>query len=419
MPRVTSRENLREAAEHVIRNKGAPGIDGMTVEELLPYLDAHLDELVKKIKCGKYWPKPVRRKEIPKPGGGVRLLGIPTVIDRMVQQAIAQVLTPIFEPWFSDHSHGFRPGRSAHDAVREAKSYFDMGYTSVVDIDLAKFFDTLNHDILMRTLREKVYDLSLLRLIRRFLKSGVMIDGLCSPTEEGAPQGGPMSPLLSNIYLTKFDRVLEERGHKFVRYADDCNIYVKSRRAAHRVMESCTQFLEEKLKLKVNKDKSQVGSPSRLKFLGFAMWKIKGKTGIRIHEKSEKRFKDKVRQLTKRNRGHSVGFVCWELKKYLIGWLGYYGLASLKSKAALWDGWIRAKMRTYIWKQWKRLRTRYRNLRSFGLDHEQAWKWANTRKGYWRVAHSQILGTTMTNDYLKRRGLVSIAELYAKGGYMG
>jgi group II intron reverse transcriptase/maturase len=384
----------------------------MAVEELLPYLEKHGDELVGRIMNGKYWPKPLRRVEIPKPGGG-----IPTAIDRMIQQAIAQVLTPILEPIFSEYSFGFRPGRSAHDAVGKAKEYYDMGYEYVVDIDMAKFFDTLNHDMLIRMLREYVYDLTLIRLIRKFLKCGVvMMDGLCSPTVEGAPQGGPLSPLLSNLYLTKFDRVLEERGLKFVRYADDCNIYVKSSRAAERVMKSCTAFLEGKLKLKVNREKSKVGSPIKLKFLGFAMWKIGDKSGIRIHEKSERRFKDKVKMLTKRNRGYSPGYICFTLKKFLTGWLGYYRLASLKSKAKNWDGWIRRRIRAFIWKKWKLPKARYKNLRKLGIGKEEAWKWANTRKGYWRIARSQILQSTLTNTVLEGYGLVSISKMFELAG---
>jgi group II intron reverse transcriptase/maturase len=401
-----------KAAHHVIKNEGAPGIDGMTVEEILPFLAQHGDELVERIYNGRYWPKPVRRKEIPKPDGSVSILGIPTVIDRVIQQAIAQFLTPIFEPLFSDHSHGFRPGRSAHDAIREAKGYYDLGFEHVVDIDMAKYFDTVNHDILMRMLREQVDDIELLRLIRKFLKSGVMIGGLVSPTSDGVPQGGPLSPLLSNIYLNKFDKLLESRGHNFVRYADDCNIYVKSQRAAERVMKSATRFLEGELKLKVNQEKSQVGSPLKLKFLGFAMWKINGKTGIRIHEKSQKRFKDRVRQITKRNRGRSVTSICDELIRYIRGWMGYYKIASLASKLKKWDGWLRAKMRAYIWKQWKRVKSRYRNLKQLGMDHNTAYMWANTRKGYWRTAHSQVLSMTLTNRRLEELGVVNLSKLF-------
>jgi len=263
---ILDNDNLNTAYQRVKKNGGAAGVDGMTVDEMYPYLREHGRELVTSIRGGWYKPKPVRRVEIPKPDGGVRLLGVPTVIDRMIQQAILQVLQPIFEPTFSDNSYGFRPGRNAQQAIEKAKKYYDDGYTHVVDIDLAKYFDTVNHDILLEFVRREVKDMSVIRLIRKFLKSGVMANGLYSPTEEGTPQGGNLSPLLSNIYLTEFDRMLEDRGHKFVRYADDCNIYVKSSRAAERVMESCTKFLEGKLRLKVNQEKSQTGSPLKLNF---------------------------------------------------------------------------------------------------------------------------------------------------------
>lgn len=417
LQKVVAPHNMRSAAEQVVRNKGAPGIDGMAVDELLPYLKKHYHELVGRILNDGYRASPVRRVEIPKPDGGKRLLGIPTVIDRMVQQAIAQVLAPVFEPVFSDHSYGFRPGRSAHDAVRKAYGYYEEGYRHVVDIDMAKYFDTINHDKLMNMLREHVDDKGLCRLIFRFLRSGVMKDGICSPTPQGAPQGGPLSPILSNIYLTKFDRLLEGRGLRFVRYADDCNIYVKSPRAAERVMASCSRFLEGTLKLKVNREKSQVGSPLKLKFLGFALYDVRGKSGIRIHEKSEKRFRDKVRDITKRNRGRSVESIFRSLKKYVVGWMGYYRLAALTSKAEKLDGWIRMRMRMYIWKQWKLVRTRCRNLRALGIDRERAWMWANSRKGYCRIAHSQVLSRSLTNAYLVKLGFVSLTELYKKARF--
>jgi group II intron reverse transcriptase/maturase len=412
LDKVLAYSNMLEAAEHVIRNKGAPGVDGMTVDELLPYLETHYRELVGRILDKTYRPEPVRRVEIPKPDGGVRLLGIPAVIDRMVQQAVAQILVPMTEEIFSEHSYGFRPGRSAHDAIREAKGYFDEGYGHVVDIDLAKYFDSLNHDKLMSMLKEIVGDSRVRWLIFRFLKSGVMINGLVSATDEGSPQGGPISPVISNLYLTKFDRMLEKRGLKFVRYADDCNIYVKSRRAAERVMKSATRFLEGVLKLKVNQDKSKVGSPRKLKFLGFALWKLGNKSGVRIHEKSQKRFKDKVIAITKRNRGRSLRFVLDELRRYIIGWMGYYRLASLTGMTKKWDGWIRARVRMYIWKQWKRVGTRAKMLRLLGLHREKAWMWANTRKGYWRVAHSQILSITLTNKRLEALGLINMSKRY-------
>jgi group II intron reverse transcriptase/maturase len=414
MEAILNRDNLNEAYQKVKGNKGAPGVDNMTVDELLPYLKRHKDEIIGKIRNGSYRPKPVRRVEIPKPDGGVRLLGIPTVMDRFVQQAIAQVLSPRFEETFSEHSYGFRPGRSAHDALLQVKGYFDEGYKHVVDIDLAKYFDTVNHGKLIHMLREIVKDERVIKLIRRFLISGVMINGLVSPTEEGVPQGGPLSPLLSNIYLTKFDRMLEERGLRYARYADDCNIYVKTQRAAARVMETATKYLEETLKLKVNQAKSTVGSPLRLKFLGFSLWDIKGKTGIRVHEKSIKRFRDKVRKITKRNRGRSIKVILEELRRYTVGWLAYYRLANMISRVGKLDQWIRRRLRTYIWKQWKRVRTRFKNLQHYKVKREEAWKWANTRKGYWHIAKSQILHTTLTNKVLEGLGYDDLSGRYKR-----
>ena len=303
---VLGKRNLYNAYKQVFSNKGAAGIDGMSVDELLSWLVENANELINRIKAGKYTPKPVLRVEIPKPDGGVRQLGIPTVIDRMIQQAIAQVLTPIYEQQFSEYSFGFRPGRSAHDAVILAKSYYEQGYVRVVDLDLSKYFDSINHDLLMTMLREMISDKPLLGLIWKYLKSGVMINGGLRATETGAPQGGNLSPLLSNIYLTKFDREMERRGHKFVRYADDVNIYVKTQRAAERVLVSCTRFLENKLKLKVNKDKSAAGSPVKLKFLGFCIGKDRRGVHVRIHPKSRTRFEDKIREITRRNRGTSI-----------------------------------------------------------------------------------------------------------------
>ena len=297
--KMLDRNNMNKAYKRVRKNRGAAGIDGMTVEEMLPYLKEHNENLIQKLETGKYKPQPVRRVEIPKPDGGTRKLGVPTVIDRMIQQAIVQVLEPIFEPKFSDSSFGFRPNRSAHQAMKKVKEDYEQGYTQVVDLDLAKYFDTVNHDLLIRMIREEVKDEAIIDLIRKFLKSGVMENGVVNQTEEGTPQGGNLSPLLSNIYLTSLDRMLESRGHKFVRYADDSNVFVKSGRAAKRVMATCIEYLEGKLKLKVNSEKSKVGSPLRLKFLGFSLYKTKGKVGIRAHQKSIKSFKDKYHFIEK------------------------------------------------------------------------------------------------------------------------
>ncbi len=330
----------------------------------------------------------------------------------MVQQAVMQVLQPIFEPRFSESSYGFRPGRNAQQAMKKAKMYYDCGYTRVVDIDLAKYFDTVNHDILLGMVSEEIKDKAVVKLIRKFLKSGVMAGGLVSPTTEGTPQGGPLSPLLSNIYLTAFDRMLESRGHKFVRYADDCNIYVQSQRAAKRVMESCTRFLEGKLRLKVNREKSQTGSPLRLKFLGFSLYKGAKGAGIRVHEKSLKRFKEKIRQLTSRKQANSMEVILANLKKYTTGWLGYYAIAGMKSRIQSLNEWMRRRIRQILWKQWKRMRTKHDNLVGLGVDSRKAWEWANSRLGYWRVAGSWILTTSLTNECLASMGYDDLAKRY-------
>ena len=414
LEQLLSRRNLNEAYKKVKQKGGAAGVDGMTVDEAAPYLKEHREEIIGRIVKGKYKPMPVRRVEIPKPDGGVRLLGVPTVVDRIIQQAIVQVLTPVFEPTFSDNSYGIRPKRSAHMAVMKAKEYYEDGYRYVVDIDLAKYFDTVNHDILMDMVMMEVKERPIIRLIRAFLKSGVMEDGVVSPTDEGTPQGGNLSPLLSNIYLTRFDKMLEERGHKFVRYADDCNIYLKSKRAAERVMENCVEFLEgQKMKLKVNRDKSSVGSPIKTKFLGFGLYTRKdGTKGIRIHPKSVKRFKGKVKEITKRNRGKSFDKIVTELKKFTDGWIQYFGIADMKKLMEDLNQWIRRRLRMYIWKQWKKNTARFKNLMKLGVTKRKAWEWANTRKSYWHTANSWILATTITNERLELRGYADIFKKY-------
>ena len=412
LERILDRNNLNQAYLKVKRNGGSAGVDGMTVEEMLPYLKEHREELLEALRSERYKPKAVRRVEIPKPDGGKRMLGVPTVIDRMIQQAIVQVLQPMYEPLFSENSYGFRPKRSAQQAMKQALEYYNEGYTQVVDLDLAKYFDTVNHEILIGMLREQVKDERVIRLIRKYLKSGVMINGLISPTTEGTPQGGNLSPLLSNIYLTAFDRMLESRGHKFVRYADDCNIYVKSRRAAERVMANCAKFLEGTLKLKVNRKKSQVGSPLRLKFLGFSMYKTGKKVGIRPHGKSIRKFKDKIRELTSRKQARSVEMILKRLKRYTVGWLGYYSIADMESRIKSLNEWIRRRIRQIYWKQWKKIKTKHDNLVKLGIDNENAWKWANSRKAYWRIADSHILHRSLTNKYLASVGYDDILERY-------
>jgi group II intron reverse transcriptase/maturase len=393
-------------------NKGAAGVDGMKVEELQSYLIAHYLELKASIQGGWYKPQPVRRVEIPKPDGGKRMLGVPTVIDRMVQQAIVQVIQPEFEKTFSDSSYGFRPGRSAQQAINRAKGYYEEGYTYVVDLDLEKYFDTVNHELLMNRVRETVKDEPVVKLIKKFLKSGVMIDGLVSQTEQGTPQGGNLSPLLSNIYLTKFDRMLEERGHKFVRYADDCNIYVKSQRAAERVMEGCVQFLEGKMKLKVNRKKSTTGSPTKLKFLGFSLYRRNGEIRIRVHEKSLQRLIDRLKAMTSRKRGGTMEWILQEISRLLTGWLGYYSIADLKSHLERISAWLRRRIRQMYWKRWKKAQTRYENLIQLGISKDLAWPWANTRKSYWRTAGSQILKYSLTNRYLESKGFPEVLKRF-------
>ena len=408
---ILSVDNMFDAQERVIANRGSAGIDGITVNELSDYLIKHYLELCESIRGGWYKPKPVKRVEIPKPDGGKRLLGVPTVIDRMVQQAMVQVLQPIFEQTFSDSSFGFRPKRSAHQAIGRARKYYEEGYTYVVDLDLEKYFDTVNHDLLIKMVRETVKDEAVIGLIRKFLKSGVMVDGLVSQTEQGTPQGGNLSPLLSNIYLTKFDRMLEERGHKFVRYADDCNIYVKSPRAAQRVMEGCVKFLEGKLKLKVNLKKSATGSPMLLKFLGFSLYRGKKGVRIRAHEKSLKRLKERLKAMTSRKRGGKVEQILEEIIRLMNGWLDYH-IADILTHLKRISEWLRRRIRQIYWKRWKKVRTRYVNLIQLGVSRNRAKEWANTRKGYWCISGSYVLTTTLTNRYFETLGFPNLIKRY-------
>ena len=409
---ILSVDNMFKASERVIKNRGSAGIDGMTVGELNKYLIKHYRELCESIRGGWYKPKPVKQVEIPKPDGGKRLLGIPTVIDRMVQQAVVQVLQPIFEQTFSDNSFGFRPKRNAHQAIQQAKKYYEEGYKYVVDLDLEKYFDTVNHDLMIKMVRETVKDEAVITLIRKFLKSGIMINGLVSQREKGTPQGGNLSPLLSNIYLTKFDRMLEERGHRFVRYADDCNIYVKSPRAAERVMEGCIRFLEKKLKLRVNRKKSRTGRSTETKFLGFSLHEWKGKTRIVVHEKPLARLKEKLKLITSRKRGGSIEQLLEELTRAINGWLAYYHIADMKKHLELLSMWLRRRIRQIFWKRWIRIETRYENLVKLGAYKEKARQWAYTRKSYWHTANSPILSYTLNNRYLETLGFPNIVKRY-------
>jgi group II intron reverse transcriptase/maturase len=411
---IVTKRNLYEAYKRVKKNKGSHGVDGMRVDELLPYLKMHAIEVSESLLDGTYIPKPVRRVEIPKPDGGIRLLGVPTVLDRMIQQAIAIKLNDIFEPIFSDNSYGFRPKRSCHMALMKSKEFINEGNRVVVDMDLEKFFDRVNHDILMNRIARKVTDKRVLKLIRAYLVAGIMLNGIVVKSEEGTIQGGPLSPLLSNILLDDLDKELEKRGHKFVRYADGCNIYVKSKRAGERVLKSITRFLDEKLKLKVNQEKSAVGNPTKRKFLGYSFYYSKNGIKFRVHEKSYKRFKDKIKKITNRNVSMNFDYRIKKLNEILIGWVNYYKLADMKTRLKHLDEWIRRRLRACIWKTWKKVSTRFKNLKKLGLDKYKAWEYANTRKGYWRISASPILHRTITNEKLKRRGYKSLSSQYQK-----
>jgi group II intron reverse transcriptase/maturase len=409
MEKMLERDNMLQALRRVESNKGAPGIDGMTVKDLRQYVKENWEVVKDALLKGTYKPRPVRRVEIPKPGGGTRELGIPTVVDRLIQQALSQVLTPIFDPDFSLYNYGFRPGKKGHDAVRQAREYIQQGYKVVVDTDLSRFFDRVNHDILMARVARKIKDKRILKLIRTYLESGVLLNGVVVKSEEGTPQGGPLSPLLANIMLDDFDKELTRRGHKFVRYADDCNIYVKSFRAGQRVMTSITKYLEGKLRLKVNQEKSAVGRPWKRKFLGFSFYTGK-QVGIRLAPKTVERLKEKVRQLTDRKAPVPLEQRVKRLSLYLTGWMGYFALADVKKILGELDEWIRHRLRMCVWKQWKRVRTRIREFRAHGAPEWMAIGYANTRKGPW--AASLLLNSILTKDYWRKLGLVSLLDRY-------
>ena len=412
LERILARENMILAMKRVIKNKGSHGVDGMRCDELRTYIIEHWATIKLKLLDGTYSPSPVRRVEIPKPNGGKRLLGIPTVLDRMIQQGIAQELTRIYDSSFSDNSYGFRPNRSAQDAIKKSKEYINQGNKWVVDMDLEQFFDKVNHDILMERLSRKIKDKRVLKLIRKYLESGIMVNGIRVNNEEGTPQGGPLSPLLSNIMLDEIDKELEKRGHKFCRYADDCNIYVKSRKAGNRVLKSMTYHLENKLKLKVNEEKSKVDLVTRRKFLGYSFYFVKDGVEIRIHEKSYERFKTKIREITNRNTGISMEMRLKKLNEVTVGWLNYISVAKAKGKIVELEQWIRRRLRACIWKQWKKIRTKYTNLKRLGVPTYKAWEYANTRKGYWRISNSPIVATTLGNKYLEELGYKSITKRY-------
>jgi len=410
---IVSPKNLNEAYKQVRRNGGAGGIDRMDVEVLLPYLQAHREELIASIMDGSYRPNPVRRVEIPKDNGKKRQLGIPTVVDRVIQQAISQVLISIYDRKFSDGSCGFRPHRGAHDALRQVQGYVSEGYKYVVALDLEKFFDTVNHSKLIEVLSRTVKDGRVISLIHRYLNAGVMVEGRYEDSPKGVPQGGPLSPILSNIMLNELDKELERRGHKFVRYADDCMILCRSRRGAERTCASITKFIEDRLFLKVNREKTHVGYiGSGMKYLGYSFYVKDGKCRLGIHAKTKAKLKSKLKELTGRSNGMGYEQRKESLKEYMRGWMEYYKLADGKKFFQKVDKWYRRRLRMCIWKCWKEVGTKFKNLMKCGIERYRAWQWANTRQGYWRIADSYILHRAITNENLTRAGYPCLMDYY-------
>ena len=409
---ILSPSNLNLAYKQVKRNKGTGGVDKMEVESLKDYLVMNKESLISSIERGKYHPNPVRRVEIPKENGKKRQLGIPTVVDRVIQQSIAQQLTPIYEPRFSTNSFGFRPKRGAHQALRKCREYITNGYVYAVDIDLERFFDTVSHSKLIEVLSRTIKDGRVISLIHKYLNAGVMTDGKYEATAEGVPQGGPLSPLLSNILLNELDKELERRGHKLVRYADDMVIFCKSLRSAERTMKNIIPYIEGELFLKVNRDKSQVAYVRNIKFLGYSFYITKGEGRLRIHPKSVTKMKARIKELTSRSNGWGNDRRKEALRQYLTGWVQYFKLADMERVLVVVDRWYRRRLRMVIWKQWKRIKTRITNLVKLGINKSKAYEWANTRKGYWHIAKSFILDRTITTERLCLSGYVFFLDYY-------
>ncbi len=415
---ILSYQNLEKACIAVERNKGVGGVDGMQTDELRDFLLSSYAKLKQQVLEESYTPQAVLKVEIPKPDGGKRMLGIPTVIDRMLQQAISQRLSQLYELSFSEHSYGFRPQRNTHQAVQQAQKYLDEGNTYIVELDLEKFFDTVNHDRLISVLGWKIKDQRVLRLIRKYLRTGIMEGGIVSQRTEGTPQGSPLSPLLSNIILDELDKELENRGHKFVRYADDVSIYKKSNKSAERTLESITKYLEQTLRLKVNKTKSKVSRPSGSKLLGFSFYKTKATWGIRIAKSSIDRLKKKLRVISKRNNGKNFRTKLGELKPVIKGWVSYFRIADAKSQMDVLDGFLRTRLRMGLWKEWKNCKTRVKNLSKLGIAKDKSYQWGNTSRGYCRVAHSPILLRALNNDYFRHQGYEGFRDTYERKTYL-
>ena len=411
---MISNNNMNMAYKRVKANKGSHGVDGMKIDELLAYLIQNGDQIKQEILSGTYNPQAIKRVEIPKENGKKRKLGIPVVVDRVIQQAIAQILTPIYENKFSENSYGFRPNKSAHQAIKKCEEYINAGYKWAVDIDLAQFFDKVNHDKLIQIMSKDIKDGRVLSLISKYLKAKVSINGKLEESLLGTPQGGNISPLLSNIMLNELDVELTKRELHFVRYADDCNIYVKTKKAAERVMKSITEFIEEKLLLEVNKEKSKIDRPWKLKFLGISFYYSNNGVKIRLHEKSLIKFKKKLREITSRSNGMSIEQKVEKLRQCIIGWVNYFKIADMKNIVQELDRWLRRRIRMCYWKNWKKIKTKHDNLVRLGIPEYKAWEYANTSKNYWRISNSPILSKTLTNKYLENIGLISIKSCYCK-----
>lgn len=412
LERILTQENMNKAYLKVKSNKGAGGVDKIEIDELLEHLKIHREEILTSLLEGSYKPYPVKRVEIPKENGKTRKLGIPTLTDRVIQQAILQVLSPIYENQFSATSYGFRPNRGCHDALKKCQEYADQGYWYVIDMDLEKFFDTVNQSMLMEILSRTIKDNRVLSLIQKFLNSGIMDKGMFIRSEEGIFQGGPISPLLANVMLNELDQELDEWGYRFVRYADDLMIFTKSKRAAQRQYERVSKFIEGKLKLRINKDKTKVSKLNEVKYLGYAFYRFKGECRLRVHPKSINKLKDKLKEVTGRSNGMSIEGRKLKLNQIIRGWVQYFKLADMKTVMQAIDEWLRRRIRMITWKRWKKVKTKFANLQKLGVAKEKAWEWANTRKSYWRTAGSFILTTTLTNARFEKQGYLSFLKYY-------
>ena len=411
---IMERRNVEKALLQVERNKGVGGVDGMQTDELRDYLNTNYQQLRKEVIAGIYKPSPVKKVEIPKPHGGVRMLGIPTVKDRLIQQSLSRWLSQFYEPYFSRFSYGFRPNKNAHQAVLQAQTFLNEGKTYVIELDLEKFFDTVNHDKLMGLLMRKITDKATLQLIRQYLRSGIMEGGVVSQRIEGTPQGSPLSPLLSNIILDELDKELSKRGLSFVRYADDCSIYVRSEKSAQRVLGSITKYIENQLKLKVNKEKSKVSRPTESSLLGFSFYKDKGKWAIRIAKKSIERIREKSKAITKRNNGSNTKQKILKIQQLVQGWVNYFSIANARSAMQNLDALVRSRLRMGLWKEWKTCRTRVVNLLKLNASKQKAYEWGNSSRGYCRVARSPILCTTLNNSYFTKQGYTGFHNTYLR-----